>query len=251
MVHHLRAAAGMIAADLLASFRELPLVGPREVPGLRFAVLAPHPDDESLGCGGMIAAACAAGHPPPVMILTDGARSHPGSADYPAAAMAAVRAQEVRHATRMLGLPDDRLHLLGLPDADAPHDDAGVAAAARSVADRADGCDTLLVSWRHDPHGDHVAAYLIARRAAALIGARLLEYPVWGWTLPPETGLPAAPWDGWRVDVAAHLAAKRRAIAAHRSQHGQVVTDDPAGFVLPASFLAIFEEPWETLVQAP
>jgi len=237
----------MTAAELRARFRSYPIASVADVVGTRFAVLAPHPDDESLGCGGLIAAASAAGHPPPVMILTDGAASHPGSTAFPPPAVAALREGEVRAAVRALGLPDDRLHLLRLPDAAAPHDET----VSATVAEIAAGCDTLLVSWRHDPHCDHFAAYLIARRAAARLGARLLEYPIWGWTLPDETAIADPPVRGWRVDISVHLAAKRQAIAAHRSQHGAVITDDPEGFVLPDDFLAIFRQPWETLVEGP
>jgi len=237
------------AGEVLAAFRALPLASPAESVGRRFAVLAPHPDDESLGCGGMIADACAAGYPPVVMILTDGAMSHPGSAAFPPPRVAALRADEVAEAMRALGLPPDRLHLLGVPDTAAPHDDGAVAQLAERVAALAAGCDTLLVTWRHDPHGDHQAAHLIARAAAARLAARLLQYPVWGWTLPPETPLPPAAWRGWRVDIADRLAAKRQAIAAHRSQLGKVIDDLPGGFALPADFLALFDQKWETLVQ--
>ncbi|HTI01677.1 MAG TPA: PIG-L family deacetylase, partial [Acidisoma sp.] len=38
-------------------------------------ILAPHPDDETLGCGGLIAQCCAAGMPPHVAIMTDGSHS--------------------------------------------------------------------------------------------------------------------------------------------------------------------------------
>ncbi len=235
---------------VLARFRALPIATPAEVPGPRFAVLAPHPDDESLGCGGIIAAACAAGHPPEVLILTDGAASHGGSRAWPPPAVAILRAREVAAATQALGLPPHRLHRLGLPDGAAPQDELGISRAADAVAERVAGCDTLLVTWRHDPHCDHQSAYRIARRAAQRLGARLLEYPVWGWTLPPDTSRAEPEWRGWRVDIAGQLAAKRRAIAAHRSQLGQVIQDDPTAFVLPAALLALFDQPWETLVEA-
>ena len=54
-------------------------------------VLAPHPDDESLGCGGLIAACVAANRPPLVVVLTDGAGSHPGSVAYPPDRLRAAR----------------------------------------------------------------------------------------------------------------------------------------------------------------
>jgi hypothetical protein len=55
---------------------------------------------------------------------------------------------------------------------------------------------------------------------------------------------------GWRLDITASLAAKRAAIAAHRSQHGGVIDDDPSGFVLPAALLAVFERPYEVFLAA-
>ena len=69
-------------------------------------ILAPHPDDESLGCGGLIAACAAAGRPPLVVILTDGAGSHPNSREFPPNRLRAVRAQEARDAVAHLNLPD-------------------------------------------------------------------------------------------------------------------------------------------------
>ena len=84
--------------------------------GRRALILAPHPDDESIGCGGLIAAACAAGTPPVVLILTDGAASHPGSLTYPSARLRAVREAEALAATDILGLPAGNLRFLREPD---------------------------------------------------------------------------------------------------------------------------------------
>ena len=55
------------------------------------------------------------------------------------------------------------------------------------------------------------------------------------------------PW-GRRLAIGPQLAAKRRAIAAHRSQYGDLIQDDPAGFRLPAGLLARFERPFETFL---
>jgi hypothetical protein len=49
--------------------------------------------------------------------------------------------------------------------------------------------------------------------------------------------------------VTARLGAKRRAIAAHASQHGRVVHDDPTGFRLPASLLAALTGPYEVYLR--
>ncbi len=117
----------MMAADLHRAWRELPIGNLTDVAGAGAClILAPHPDDESLGCGGLIAALCQAGRPPVVAVLTDGAGSHPGSHDWPPESLREVRSQEVRTAAALLGLPADRLVLLRQPDSHAPHpgDDA-------------------------------------------------------------------------------------------------------------------------------
>lgn len=239
---------GTPAGLVLARMAALPLAGIETIAGNGTAlVLAPHPDDESLGCGGLIAACCARGTPPLVAVLTDGAMSHPASRAFPAARRVALRAAETRAAVAALGLPPERLHFLGLSDGAAPRDGPALEAAARRVAAlaRDAGAATILATWEHDPHPDHVAAQAIARRAAALAGARVVSYPVWGWALPPRRRLAVDDVVGVRIDIAAELAAKRRAIAAHASQAGGVIEDDAAGFRLPPALLAAAERPFE------
>ena len=83
---------------------------------------------------------------------------------------------------------------------------------------------------------------------AALRNLRLVSYPVWGWTLPPATEIDELPRAGWRLDIARHLPTKRRAIGAHRSQYGGLITDDPTGFELPPNLLSVFDCPFETFL---
>jgi len=80
------------------------------------------------------------------------------------------------------------------------------------------------------------------------VGARLLGYPVWTWSLPPTGWLPDAPLRGARLDITRHLAAKRSAIACHRSQLTDLIQDDPSGFRLSPAFMAIFEWPFEVFI---
>lgn len=213
-------------------------------------VLAPHPDDESLGCGGLIAACCAAGRPPAVAILTDGSGSHPGSRSYPPASLAALRKAEVTTAVGHLGLPVERLVFMGARDTKAPHHGAAFDRLTRHLAAWlvAFDCTTIFVPWRHDPHSDHVSAALLGEAAARFVNAHLIAYPVWGWKLSPDATAPDVQVRGWRLDIRAHLPVKRRAIAAHVSQHGALIQDDPAGFQLPADLLSVFDQPWETFL---
>jgi LmbE family N-acetylglucosaminyl deacetylase len=242
---------GESAEAILARMRALPLVALDTLLGAAPSlILAPHPDDESLGCGGLIAACCAMGRPPIVVVLTDGAQSHPGSAAFPPARLVALRAAETREAVAALGLPPSRLHFMGLPDGQVPRAGAAMehAAAALAAMARDGGVGTVLGTWEYDPHGDHVAAHAIASRAAVLAGVRLLSYPVWGWALPPWRRLDVGAFAGARIDITAQLPAKRRAIAAHASQHGAVVADDLRGFRLPTALLAALDQPFEVFL---
>ena len=99
------------AGDVLRCMESLPIADLDAITGGGTAlVLAPHPDDESLGCGGLIAEACARGHPPVVAVLTDGTMSHPSSPSHPAPRLKALREAEARAAVESLGLSPDRLH---------------------------------------------------------------------------------------------------------------------------------------------
>ena len=239
------------AAEAIAAFERLPLRPLSELlsPG-PLLILAPHPDDESLGCGGLIAAACQAGAPPFVLITTDGAGSHPNSRAYPARRLRALREREALDATGILGLPPDRLGFLGLEDTHSPTSGPAFDAAVTAIASLAlrINAATILSTWAHDPHCDHESAHDLATAAAHEATLIHLAYPVWGWTLPPATKLATRTPTGFRLDITAQVPRKREAITAHRSQYGGLITDDPTGFVLPQGLLDVFDRPFETFV---
>ncbi len=233
-------------------WRQLPLAGLNDIIGTGTClILAPHPDDESLGCGGLIATCVAAGRLPLVVVLTDGAGSHPGSRAFPPDRLRAVRADEARTALAQLGLGRERLVFLGQPDTAAPVAGPAFEAVVAALAGLVEAdCTAILAPWRHDPHCDHEAASMMASSVAAQVLIRHVAYPVWGWTLPAETPVPGAPSPGFRLDVEPFLASKRRAIAAHQSQYGDLITDDPNGFRLPDGLLSVFDMPFETFFPA-
>jgi LmbE family N-acetylglucosaminyl deacetylase len=190
-------------------------------------ILAPHPDDDVLGCGGLIASCAGASIPVRITYLTDGRRSHLGSSHWPGARLAATRRDEAANAAQALGLGPESLQFLAFADTTLLFDRAAQRRAASALAQLAGQhpFSSIFAPWVHDPHPDHVAVALLARRLAAASGARLLSYPIWGRFLPDRLALRDRPWRAVRLDVRDRLAAKRAAIAAHRSQMTPLIDD--------------------------
>ena len=244
----------MRARDVHERFRTLPLsaADPLLHAG-RAMILAPHADDETLGCGGLIAELCERQRPPMVLIVTDGTGSHPRSRLWPARRLRDLRESETLQATAALGLAGSEVAFLRLPDTAAPHDGPDFEAACAVIAAmaRERGCDTLLAPWLLDPHCDHEAVQRMARDVARRLGIRLLSYPVWGWLIADDAELAVGePIEGFRLDVTRHLERKRRAIRLHASQYAGLITDDAEGFVLPQALLSVFERPCETFLES-
>ena len=210
-------------------------------------VVAPHPDDESLGCGGAIALACRSGRRVAVLVVSDGAGSHPHSRAYPPRRLVAVRRDETQDALACLGLAPDAVSFLDLPDRAVPSSSTAAVAAIGAAAERV-AAGAIFVTSPLDPHCDHQAAYALARQAATDTGRALYVYPIWSRTLPDDAMLDVAVPDGFRLAVADVLDLKRQAIAAHRSQVSDLIPDDPTGFRLLPEMIARFLQPFEPFV---
>ena len=213
--------------------------------------MAPHPDDESLGCGGFIAESCSRGRPPAVVIMTDGTASHPNSLTYPMDRLRVLRERETANALSALGLSADRLHFMRLRDSAMPPTgvlaEAAIAELRRLV--RLYQCTTILAPWIHDPHCDHETTQMMVRAAISGLAVSLYSYPVWGWLLPPQQLLEDEVIEGWRLNITIHLDRKKRAIASHQSQYSDLIKDDPEGFRLPPELLSTFERPYESFIR--
>ena len=210
-------------------------------------VVAPHPDDESLGCGGLIAQAVREGRTVRVVVVSNGCGSHPNSKAYPHDRLRDLREAETVAAMAELGLSSEHVHFLRLPDGGVPSEGADAEAAAERIADiaREAGASARFGTWRHDPHCDHTASAAIAGLAQArLPGIAAYAYPVWGWTLPPEREVGPAP-EGYRLAVEDERTAKRRAVEAHASQVSGLITDDPSGFQLQTAMIDRLCGPYE------
>lgn len=215
-------------------------------------VVAPHPDDETLGCGGMIAALSQRGLLVHTVFVTDGGASHRGSVDWPSSRLAALREAEAGEALALLGAAGQPRSFLRLADSAMPAPGTPLhekAAATLAELSRRLRPKTAFLPWRRDPHCDHRDSWTLLMHAfdAAGISPATYEYAIW----LDELGAPddhPEPGEMTRCEVHldAWLAVKRRAIGAHRSQLGQLVTDDPHGFRLENETLRRLIGPIET-----
>ena len=197
-------------------------------------IVAPHPDDEAIGAYGLIRTLKAKAARVRVVIVTDGTGSHPNSARWPSARLAARRRRETLSVLRAIGIAKREVDFLGLPDGAL----SDLARCQRLDLRRAIGrlrCDLLVLPARDDDHPDHRAVAAIARRA---MGGRTLEYLVW----PNRRSCSRSASHVLRLGAMA--AAKRGAIRRYRSQTG-AITDDPGGFTISRDELAAFARPAE------
>jgi LmbE family N-acetylglucosaminyl deacetylase len=170
----------------LAAFAEspLPILDLKECS--RLVVVAPHPDDETLGLGATITQLAANGVHVQVVCVSDGGAARPGTSASERLRRETIRRYELRRAARLLNIPPPVM--LGLPDGElAAHEDR-ITEKLTEILHDAGPATWCAATWRGDGHPDHETVGLAASAACALTRTTLLEYPVWmwHWALPTE-----------------------------------------------------------------
>jgi LmbE family N-acetylglucosaminyl deacetylase len=228
------------------------MIAPDELVGhAPIVVLAPHPDDESLGCGALLAHAFAhdGAH---VICMTDGSASHPGSRDWPPARLAAERRRELILAIARLGGAETDVTWLGRPDGWLGAQDAGPMVATIADTCRSLGARRLFAPAREDRHEDHRTTARIASRVACEVpGLSVVSYPLWSRWDEPDLLTRVSRRGPVIFDPIPWRAVKRSAIEAHATQLGLTVRDDPEGFTMPPGFVDHFVEKPEIYWKAP
>ncbi|PYC13865.1 PIG-L deacetylase family protein [Pseudomonas mosselii] len=211
-------------------------------PGRRVVLVAPHPDDEILMAGGLLAGFHGRERDLLLISATDGEGSHPHSTHWTEHRLRRQRPLESRHALQQLDLDLDTLdwRRLNLKDGALHRDEAFLVNHLNQLL-KPD--DLLLTTWRGDGHCDHEAAGRACAQAAQARRAQLAEVPVWAWHWAGPDD-PRLPWPrAHRVQLdEARLARKRQALAAHASQ---LQADGDRQPVLPANLQACLLQPFE------
>jgi LmbE family N-acetylglucosaminyl deacetylase len=213
-------------------------------------VIAPHPDDESLGCGGLLAILAERNCEVTVVFVTDGGASHRNSTSWSRMRLAAQRQKEADAALSELGLGRAGRLFFNLRDADMPTPSSNEwyrAVTRLSSVLKTFKPDLALIPWRRDPHCDHRASHALAMQAMRLHPpTTILEYAIWLDELGNDEDRPS-PREATRLelDIRSCLEAKKRAIAMHVTQTTRLISDDPFGFLLSAETIARLTGPEE------
>jgi LmbE family N-acetylglucosaminyl deacetylase len=211
----------------------------------RAVVVAPHPDDEILGVGGILAVLTAAEVPVVVVAVTDGEGSHPASTLVDREALAEQRTGESVRALADLGLDAGSRLRLRQPDGQIAETDL-----AQTLTDLLRAGDWCFATWQGDGHPDHEAVGRAADVACRQVGADLFEFPVWTWHWA-QPGDDRVPWD--RAAVAAldeaTVTRKRLALGRFASQTASVGDGPGDAAILPPHVLARFERGFETVLR--
>ena len=221
-------------------------------PGL-WLVVAPHMDDESLGCG-MILAQRDAAQPVHVIFASDGRRSPPlPPGDDALDGLVGRRQQEARQALAELGVADTAVEFLGFPDGTLGSN-IGLLQSALEARIRALQPAHVFVPFRYDRHPDHLA---VNRAVTRLRSAQGIQIEVWEyfvysqWRLLPSGDVRTylCHEDLYATFSEAAAAQKRRALECHQSQTTLLSTAQPRPILTAALLDRVCSEPEALLRQ--
>jgi LmbE family N-acetylglucosaminyl deacetylase len=212
---------GTPVADWMAWDRAFPELSLYDCPAL--LLIAPHPDDETLGFGATAAMLQSRGVNVQVVSVSDGGGAYPNLSPMERTWLEQTRRTELLRATNHLGLK--RPICLGLPDGNLCDHEVGLADTLNTLLSELSSGAWCAATWRGDGHPDHEAVGRAAAVAAQRAGAKLLEYPVWmwHWARPDDA---AVPWQRM-TRIAPDRAGVARKRAAAKEFRSQLTRYDP------------------------
>ena len=182
-------------------------------------VFAPHPDDETLGCGAIISRKIGEGYDVFVAVMTDGRHSHNhvlGITDPPPVTIKMTRRGEFHQAMEILGVKKSNTQMLDFEDGELGEHFEEALERSSSILSRVRPVE-VYVTYRADKKRDHENAFKIVNQSLTQLGiaATIYEYPIWSRKKAPAE---YSKQGTFILEVANQLAVKRAAIGKYRSQ---------------------------------
>jgi N-acetylglucosamine malate deacetylase 1 len=217
-------------------------------------IISPHQDDETFGCGGVIALKRAQGVAVNVIFITDGSASHIWHPQFSQGEIAPVRQQEALTALKALGVEAEQVHFLNHRDGKLKWLDQDE---HQQILDQlvqliqAHAPAEIYVTHRYDRSNDHEITFNLVKTAIAVSGLHpeLFEYAIWMlWKPMLFCDLTLQELAGaCRLPIHPVLRQKQAALKAYRSQYLPIA--DGNSTVLPQGFLWRFNLPYEIFFQ--
>ncbi len=215
----------------------------------RICIFSPHPDDEILGCGGLLQQLAAKGNPITIIHVTNGTQSHPDSQLYPPETLDIVRPQESLAALKALGIDHHvTIIALDLTDGEVFHQQTEF---NKKLAAIIQPEDILVTPFEFDGHPDHEATGQVVAAFAKQHSLDCYQVLIWAWhwAKPADSRIP---WHhARRLDLNAdQRQRKAQAIACFESQ---ITIDESTGNppILSAQTIARISQPWEVYLHEP
>jgi LmbE family N-acetylglucosaminyl deacetylase len=181
-------------------------------------IVAPHPDDETFGCGALIAKKRQAGDAIRIVFLTKGEAVNGGQMD--PVIVARERKLQALIACHCLGVAPGETRWLDLIDGSVPRPgqarfDEAVELLRKEI--ETTECCELYCPHQGDLHPDHEAAYLISQTAVSRSGKniKLIQYPIWIYYLASTGKFTYRFNHAWKHDSVLACDEKSRAVAAY------------------------------------
>lgn len=154
-------------------------------PSGKVLIVAPHPDDEVMGCGGLIARLVSAGQVPNIIILTGGEGSHAACCQISSSDIIKNRRELTRKALGILGEPETHVYELNYPDGGILKEDEETNKLISLIKEINPDC--IFVPHWGEGWRDHVFTKKIVEEISPR-EAVIYEYCVWLWYYLVWTG---------------------------------------------------------------
>lgn len=145
----------------------------------RIVVFAPHPDDETMGCGGTIARRISEGYDVQVFVLTDGRYSFSMvlgiDSDPSPLEIKEIRRNETKRATKILGLPEGNLFFLDFEDDSLSKQEKQVEEKIVEILKKYDPAEVYF-TYESDYNYDHQATSRIVKRCVRKLNLQTAMY---------------------------------------------------------------------------
>jgi LmbE family N-acetylglucosaminyl deacetylase len=198
-------------------------------------VVAPHPDDEIMGAGGLIHTWAGMGRSVTVLSVTDGEAALPAREN-----LDRVRREELKEALRKLCATHVSVVRLGIPDGRVADFQNKLRSAILALIEPA---MTMIAPYERDGHPDNDVVGSVCCGIARSRDIPLARYPIWTWHRADPIEFGEVSWGKFPLDSEARRA-KTHALQCFVSRH-QPDRRDP---MVPGHMLNYFQRSYEAFL---